>query len=507
MVNAGLGWLAAADATTLTTGEQAECLRGLGQAESVHTAARSKVMAAFDAGGGHEDDGHPTVRSWLVWRTRVTTGAAAGAVGWMRRLAAHPGVARALAQGVVSQSWAREICTWTDLLPEAVRGDADTILLAAAAAGADLEGLSDLAEQIRERTATPSPDDDGFTDRYLSLATTLGGAGVLRGDLTPQCAAAVQAVLESLGKRAGPEDRRTAAQRRHDALEEACRRLIAAGGLPERAGQPTQIMLHLTLGQLRRQPGADAAEAAWAGAQAGPGYDCDATIIPIVCGRIDADILDQLTHDLLTTLNHSQHTSRRQDSHGQDTSQRWLDAAAAGSGPGTPGRPGSCHPPASSTSGTGADPQRRQLPEQTVRQMLASRAADLLSGPGGLAAYLRNGVSDRLIATVSLPLDIGAAAEIIPAHLRRAVTTRDQHCRFPGCGQPVAACQPHHIIPRSQSGPTSLTSMMLLCTFHHLIAVHRWGWGIALHPDGTVTATSPDNTRILHSHGPPTQAA
>jgi hypothetical protein len=43
----------------------------------------------------------------------------------------------------------------------------------------------------------------------------------------------------------------------------------------------------------------------------------------------------------------------------------------------------------------------------------------------------------------------------------------------------------------------------LLCSFHHLIAVHRWGWGIVLHPDGTLTATSPDRTRTLHDHGPP----
>jgi hypothetical protein len=28
-----------------------------------------------------------------------------------------------------------------------------------------------------------------------------------------------------------------------------------------------------------------------------------------------------------------------------------------------------------------------------------------------------------------------------------------------------------------------------------------------LHPDGTITATSPDGTRTLHSHGPPPAAA
>jgi hypothetical protein len=47
---------------------------------------------------------------------------------------------------------------------------------------------------------------------------------------------------------------------------------------------------------------------------------------------------------------------------------------------------------------------------------------------------------------VSLPLDVGAATDTIPANLRRAVIVRDRHCRFPGCHQPAVACQPHHII-------------------------------------------------------------
>jgi hypothetical protein len=107
--------------------------------------------------------------------------------------------------------------------------------------------------------------------------------------------------------------------------------------------------------------------------------------------------------------------------------------------------------------------------------------------------------------TQKMPLDVGAVTDTIPVHLRRAVAVRDRGCRFPGCDQPAAACQPHHIIPRAQGGATCLTNLMLLCTFHHLVAVHRWGWGIALHPDGTVT--SPDGDKTLHSYGPPPAAA
>ena len=138
---------------------------------------------------------------------------------------------------------------------------------------------------------------------------------------------------------------------------------------------------------------------------------------------------------------------------------------------------------------------------------MIAAAADLLSGPGGLASWLRTALAPGPAAAPSLPLDTGAATDTIPAHLRRAVTARDRHCRFPGCQQPPAACQPHHIVPRSEGGPTCLTNLLLLCSFHHLIAVHRWGWGITLHPDGTVTATSPGRTRVLHSHSPPAQAA
>ena len=43
----------------------------------------------------------------------------------------------------------------------------------------------------------------------MKLATTIGGAGVVHGDLTAECAAAVAAVLDALSAPAGKEDDRT----------------------------------------------------------------------------------------------------------------------------------------------------------------------------------------------------------------------------------------------------------------------------------------------------------
>src|SRR5450432_1968225 len=365
MAQAALAYLANANMASVPAAAQADCLRGLERIESLHTAARAGVLAAFMASGGHEDDGQGSAGAWLRWQTRVTKGAAAGAVAWARRIAAHPAAGGALAAGEISASWAREICAWTSQLPAGKQPDADAILLAAAAGGADLEDLASLAEEMQRRCAGPDPDDDGgFGDRWLRLDLTLHDAGRVQGDLTPQCTAALQAVVEALGKKAGPEDTRTKGQRDHDALEEACRRLIGAGCLPDRAGQPAQIQLHMTLDQLRGLDGAAGAEAAWAarGPAAAPGSDCDATIVPVVSGHVDPAVLDQLAALL-----------RGEPGPGQPP------AGPPPSGPPRSGWPRSGWPPLAwprsgvPTSGPGSPAGAR------VRRLILRHAADLLS--------------------------------------------------------------------------------------------------------------------------------
>ena len=106
MARAGLAWLARADAGSLTGAELAECLRGLERIESVRTAAGARVLAAFTARAGYEADGHGGPRPWLVWQTRVTRGAAGGALGWSRRLWGSPCSRPRSARRAV-RSWAR----------------------------------------------------------------------------------------------------------------------------------------------------------------------------------------------------------------------------------------------------------------------------------------------------------------------------------------------------------------------------------------------------------------
>ncbi len=192
-------------------------------------------------------------------------------------------------------------------------------MLAAVLGGADQHDLARLGREMLDRAQTsPDRDNDGFEERALWLGTTFGGAGRLQGDLTPACAAALTVVLDALGQKAGPEDTRTAAQRRHDAVEEACRRLTGGQLIPGRDGQPPHLTVHIDLNDLR---GGSVLERSWtpAKAAAGPGSvyltgpaaeaaACDAALTPMVTGQIDWAVLDQLTTVWLTAHGHG-HTA------------------------------------------------------------------------------------------------------------------------------------------------------------------------------------------------------
>src|SRR3954447_8245635 len=364
MVRAGLRFLATADATAMTTAEQAACLRGLEKADAVATAARTSVLGAFGAGQGYADDGDYSARSWLEHGTQVTRGAWVDHTACLRRAAQHPAVRAALADEAISTSYAREICRWTGSLPDDARAAADEILLGAAAAGLEVADLARLAAEMYEksRQGKPGTDDGGdgedpgaaFDDRAVKLATTLGGAGVIHGDLTPECAEFVQTVLDALAAPAGAEDDRSHEQRYHDALQEAMRRLLAAGLLPERSGQPVRVWAHISLADLMRLDGSSALLAEWtqdlrgrwaghraAAAEAGghqglwPAGDaaeavaCDAAVAPVVTGDVNPDAFGDLIR-LCVQLDRLRHGIAQHAEAGNDAG---TGGGADGSGP------------------------------------------------------------------------------------------------------------------------------------------------------------------------------
>jgi hypothetical protein len=486
-----------------------EVLIALGEIKTRLAAAHATLLRRFDAANAHDLDGYGSSSAWLAAKGRMTKRDALAAVRQMRQFSQRPGLHDAIATGDLSQSWADAIGRWTRKLPTELRDETDKILLEAAAAGASLEDLATIAAAAIERwrSMRPDPADDfDFRDRHLRVGLTFGGAGVIRGDLTPECAAAVTAVLEALGKKRGPEDDRSQGQRFHDALAEACHLLLRARLAPGRAGADTQVTVHVPIGQLRQMPGAAELEDAWLRARLGEPADpgaaylagqdaraaaCDALTVPVVTGHADLTVIDKII------------------------------ALASVSGGGTPGDGTAAVSSAGdeagsvvSTAAGGAAPTSRGSAEaasagaqQALRYAIARLAVDFVSGPGGLASALRTGLLEHPYSTPSLPLDIGHSNSI-PGHIRRAVMLRDRHCSWPGgCDRPASATDVHHITHKSDGGQTSLHNLGLFCEFHHETCIHRWGWTITLHPDGTMQARSPDGKQVLSSHAPPNQRA
>ena len=226
MLESAVGFLADADAAQMPAEALAGCLRGLERADAVQAAARGQLLAAFDAKDGPVGDGQRTTRTWLVHSTRVTRGQAAEHKAVQALAEGHRPLLAGLREGhVLTTSVALQLARWTRAIPDEFRAQAEEILVAAARAGAGLRELAAICAEIRYRTAPPDPGDqsDRHLDRALFLDATLDGAGVIRGDLTPQCAAMVRAVLDALSAPEGGGDLRSWPERYHDALEEAMR--------------------------------------------------------------------------------------------------------------------------------------------------------------------------------------------------------------------------------------------------------------------------------------------
>src|SRR5215472_9174812 len=247
MAHASMDYLNSPAAADLPATACGQALTALGEIQAKFTAARVALLRRFDALDGHDADGYATSSAWLAAMAKTSGSAAKAAVRQMRQLGGRRQLEGALARGEISESWAVEIIDWTKELPAELRGSTDKILVEAAAAGAWLDDLKAIAAVAVQKWLSqhPSPDDgDGFDDRYVSVGTTFGGAACIRGNLTPECNAAVQAVLEALGKPSGPEDTRTEAQRFHDALQQGCELLIRAKMVPGRKGADTRVEVH-----------------------------------------------------------------------------------------------------------------------------------------------------------------------------------------------------------------------------------------------------------------------
>jgi hypothetical protein len=290
------------------------------------------------------------------------------------------------------------------------------------------------------------------------------------------------------------------------------RRLVAAGLVPDRAGQPAKVIAHISLADLmvldadsklqeewteriRGQWAGHRAAAsvaggdggAWLDGEAAEGFACDAPVTPVVFGQVNYEVLDELVGLCLQLARHG--------------SAPPADSAPSADPEALPaGDPGIMPVPA------GVQVPAGLLGREALQRAIIGTAVALVSGPGGLAGFLRREQLGARLAGPSMPLDVGHS-DSIPTAIRTAVKVRDRFCQWAGgCHQPASACEVHHLRHQGHGGETSLENCVLLCHFHHHVMIHRMGWTLVRHPDGTTTAWNRGKTKVLRSHSPPARA-
>ena len=178
----------------------------------------------------------------------------------------YPATAEALGDGEISPEHGVAIADTVERIPVSDRAEhaaaVETTLLEHARS-VDPRTVKLLGQRILAHLDPdgPSPDAQRLQQahRQVNLNRLPDSTGLLDGRLTPTCQAIWEAILTPLAARRpddalGPDDR-TPGQRMHDAFEEAGRRLLKAGELPDHAGLPAQLIITLTLTDLERRAG------------------------------------------------------------------------------------------------------------------------------------------------------------------------------------------------------------------------------------------------------------
>ncbi len=120
-------------------------------------------------------------------------------------------------------------------------------------------------------------------------------------------------------------------------------------------------------------------------------------------------------------------------------------------------------------------------------------------GPSLAAETARRLACDCSVVTIvqdmdATPLDVGRKTRSIPPALRRALRSRDQGCRFPGCPH-RRYVDGHHIEHWANGGATRLSNLVSLCRFHHRL-VHEGRWHIQVLDDGALRFMDPRDAVI-----------
>nr|WP_201468691.1 HNH endonuclease signature motif containing protein [Microbacterium hydrocarbonoxydans] len=89
------------------------------------------------------------------------------------------------------------------------------------------------------------------------------------------------------------------------------------------------------------------------------------------------------------------------------------------------------------------------------------------------------GTIQRVILDEGRIIGISTTQRVFTAHQRRAIIARDHECLIPGCHTPASWCEIHHVTAHAHGGPTHTDNGVPLC-YHHHRSLDGSGWEIRM---------------------------
>jgi Domain of unknown function (DUF222)/HNH endonuclease len=234
--------------------ELGEDLVELERASRVLDAERARRLAEVERRGTWAIDGHLSVVSWLAARVRVGFGRASQQVKMSRALRVMPVTSDALGSGELSSEAAGLLISAREAAPEAF-SEAEPMLVDAAEILPVREFRTAIAywRQAADASAEEARARRIYEGRHLHVSPTIEGTVRIDGDLDPESGQTVLVALRAMQDawaRDGDEDRRTAPQRRADALTELCRTWLDRSDRPQVAGERPHVVVTVDLESL-----------------------------------------------------------------------------------------------------------------------------------------------------------------------------------------------------------------------------------------------------------------
>jgi hypothetical protein len=468
----------------LSDGELFTSLKAIVEAERRLAAARLEMIREITGRRLHHKRGFASPGAWLNKEFKICQPAAGAMASLTKSLNDLPGLADALAKGVVSEDQAKVIAhaiadIRKDASPAEQRAATERLIEQAAfctpedlkrAGHRVMEHVAPDAEEERERKKVLDNERAGHETRFLTLTNDSSGRVQVKGWLTLEAAAIFRAVLDPL---CNPARLRDSVQPGEATLPDT--------GMPSSAGLAADTG---TLSRTARKPD-----------PASPfGLPTDwqqHTAPPAFAGNSMGD-----GGTAGTRAPGNPDSGNSSDTHGHQSGpdgpvgnafrdhrtpgQRRHDALVE-----------MCElllKTGDLPENGGSKPQLTlTIPYDVLRKELKSGTLD--TGERLSAETVRRlacdaGIIPAILDGHGVPLDLGRERRLISGALRRALVLRDKGCIFPGCDRPPRWCQGHHVTHWEDGGDTKLADSALVCGFHHRLIHHDSGWEIRFAKDG-----------------------